>query len=225
MELQHLEATFLSNGYPLQKIRHLMSLTIERTKSTAKPSKTTSSSTDVLTVSIPYYKSFASSLKYSLARYNISTTFGRGITLKSMLSHTKSYVPPEKQKNLIYKIPCHDCEDFYIGQTSRPLVKRIKEHEDCYRLNNYTDSSTGNIKSAPAKHARENGHVIDWKKTSILTTCDHKSQLNLLEHAAIINLALSMNVQHKGPRVNGLWKPLLVTITNGFVNNVSNIEI
>ena len=62
MELQHLEATFLSNGYPLQKIRHLMSQTIERTKSTAKPSKTTSSSTDVLTVSIPYYKSFASSL-------------------------------------------------------------------------------------------------------------------------------------------------------------------
>ena len=142
-----------------------------------------------------------------------------------MLSHTKSSVPPEKQKNLIYKIPCHDCEDFYIGQTSRLLVKRIKEHEACYRLNNYTDSSTGNIKSAPAKHARENGHVIDWKKTSILTTCDHKSQLNLLEHAAIINLAPSMNMQHKGPRVNGLWEPLLVTITNGFVNNVSNIEI
>ena len=145
--------------------------------------------------------------------------------LKSILSHTKSSVPPEKQKNRIYKIPCHDCEDFYIGQTSRPLVKWIKEHEACYRLNNYTDSSTGNIKSAPAKHARENGHVIDWKKTSILTTCDHKSQLNLLEHAAIINLAPSVNVQHKGPRINGLWEPLLVTITNGFVNNVSNIEI
>ena len=32
-ELQHLEATFLSNGYPLQKIRHLMYTTLERARS------------------------------------------------------------------------------------------------------------------------------------------------------------------------------------------------
>ena len=207
MELKHLEATFLSNGYPLQKIRHLMSQTIERTKSTAKPRKSTSSSTDVPTLSIPYYKSFVSSLKKSLARYNIFTTFGRGITLKSTLSHKKFSVPPEKQKNLIYKIPCHDCEDFYISQTSRSLVKRIKEHEVCYRLNNYTDSSTGNINSSPAKHARENGHVIDWKKASILTTCDHKSQLNLPEHAAIINLAPYMSAR----RFKQLIRKLLIS--------------
>ena len=39
-----------------------------------------------LLLSIPYYKSFTSSLKKSLAlaRYNIFTTFGRGITLKSI---------------------------------------------------------------------------------------------------------------------------------------------
>ena len=134
-----------------------------------------------------------------------------------MLSHTKSSVPLEKQKNLMYKTPCHDCRDFYIGQTSRPLVKQIKEHKACYCLNNCMDSSTSNIKSTPVKHTRENGHLIDWKKTSILTTCDHKSQLNLLEHAAIINLAPSMNMQHKGPRVNGLWESFFVTITNGLI--------
>ena len=32
-ELQHLEATFLSNGYPLQKIRHFMHTTLERARS------------------------------------------------------------------------------------------------------------------------------------------------------------------------------------------------
>ena len=74
-----------------------------------------------------------------------------------LLRRNKSSVPPEEQKNLIYKIPrlrrflhwpnqqtpgattakiftlakpadpwCHDCEDFYIGQTSRPLVPRLR---------------------------------------------------------------------------------------------------
>ena len=38
-ELQHLEATFLSNGYPLQKIRHLMDTTLERARSNCSKSQ------------------------------------------------------------------------------------------------------------------------------------------------------------------------------------------
>ena len=113
--------------------------------------------------------------------------------------------PPSSLKNVIYKIPCGDCHQFYIGQTSRPLIKRIKEHEACMRLDSHTDSSTGNIKSAPAKHGREHGHAINWKATSILTTSEFKGQLNLLEHAAITTLKPGMNIQHKG--MNSCWAP------------------
>ena len=108
-------------------------------------------------------------MKKSLSRYDISTSFHSSTTLKSLLSHTKSTCPPSSRKNVIYEIPCADCQQFYIGQTSRPLIKRIKEHEACMRLDNHTDSSTGNIKSAPAKHGRDNDHSIDWKATRILT--------------------------------------------------------
>ena len=148
-ELQHLESTFLSNGYPLQKIHQLMRTTIERAKSTSSKSQRRTDSN--LVASIPYFKSSASSLKKSLTRYDISTSFHSNTNLKSLLSHTKSTTPPCIVNNVIYKIPCGDCNQFYIGQTSRPLIKRIKEHEACFRLNNHTDSSTGNIKSAPAK--------------------------------------------------------------------------
>ena len=177
-ELQHLEATFLSNGYPLQKIRQLMHTTIKRARSNSRmPQSHTNSN---LVAFIPYFKSSASSLKKSLARYDISTSFHSNTNLKSLLSHTKSNTPPCYVKNVIYKIPCGDCDQFYIGQTSRPLIKRIKEHEACFRLNNFTDDSTGNIKSAPAKDGKENGHRINWKSTSIISSSDTNNNFRLL---------------------------------------------
>ena len=162
-----------------------------------------------LMASIPYFKSSASSLKKSLAHYHISTSFHSNTNLKSLLSHTKSTTPPFYVKNIIYKILCGDCNQFYIGQTCCPLKKWIKEHEACFRLNNYTDDSTGNIKSAPTKHGKENGHRINWKSTSIITSSDTKGQLNLLEHAAISLLKPDMNIQHKCPcpSVNSCWNP------------------
>ena len=116
-----------------------------------------------------------------------------------------------------------DREAFYIGQTRRPLIKRIKEHEACNRLNNFIDSSTGNIKSAPAKHSHE--HNIAWKSTTIIASCDHRSQLDLLEHAAITTMKPSMNIQHKGSHVNACWKPLLDNIASSFINKHANINI
>ena len=175
--------------------------------------------------SFPYDNSYASSIKKALAKYDIGTTFQSNHTLKSLLTHTKTPTPSHLQQNVIYKIPCDDCDAFYIGQTCRPLIKRIKEHEACNRLNNFIDSSTGNIKSAPAKHSHEHGHNIAWKSTSIIASCDHRSQLDLLEHATITTMKPSMNIQHKGPRVNACWKPLLDNIASSFINKHANINI
>ena len=63
-ELRHLEATFLCNGYPLQKIRHLMHTTLKRARSNS--SKSHSRTTSDLIASIPYYKSHALFMKKSL---------------------------------------------------------------------------------------------------------------------------------------------------------------
>ena len=223
-ELLHLESTFLSNGYPLRKIRNLMDQTLKRLKKTTQrpPSKP---SDDHLVVSIPYDAGHSSALRKSLSKYNIGTVFKSTNTLRSIMTHTKTPTPAKQQKNVIYKIPCGDCDAFYIGQTCRPLTKRIKEHEACHRLNNLIDSATGNIKSAPAKHGRDLGHRIAWSSTSIIASCQHRSQLDLLEHAAISTLEPSMNVQHKGPRVNACWYPLLDTIATSFVSKPANLDI
>ena len=150
--------------------------------------------------------------------------------------------------NTIYKIPCKDCDDYYIGQTCRPIIKRIKEHEVCHRLNNFIDS-IGNIKSAPAKHSHDMQHNIDWSNTTILTTAADRNQLNLLQstpatqpatpatqplqlnllqstqHAAISTYNPPMNRQHKGPRVSPMWKTILDKITSDFSPTTADIRL
>ena len=197
-ELLHLEFTFLSNGYPLHKIRNLMDQTMKCLKNTVQqpPVKPTD---DNFVVSIPYDARNSSSLRKSLSKYNIGTVFKSTNTLRSILTHTKTPTPAKQQKNVIYKIPCGDCDVFYIGQTCRPLTKCIKEHEACHHLNNLVDSATGNInKSTPAKQGQDLGHRIAWSSTSIIASCEHCSQLEHLEHATISTFEPSMNVQHKG---------------------------
>ena len=158
-EINHLESTFLSNSYPLRKLRHIMDQTLKRLRNTTQQ-HSVKQSNDNLVVSIPYDSRYSSSLRKSLPKYHIGTVFKSTNTLRSILTHTKTPTAAKLQKNVIYKIPCEDCEALYIGQTCRPLIKRIKEHEACHRLNNLVDSATGNIKSAPAKHGRDLGHTI-----------------------------------------------------------------
>ena len=203
-----------------------MQQTMNRLKNTkALTSKTDSNN---LMVSIPYDARHSSSLRKKLSKYNIGTVFKSANTLRSLLTHTKTPTSTKHRKNVIYKIPCDDGDAFYfyfyIGQICRPLLKRmkLKEHEAFHRLNNLIDSSTGNIKSAPAKHGRDLGHRIAWESTSI---GNHRSQLDLSEHAAIVTLNPSMNVQHRGPRVNACWQPLLDTIVRSFVNKPAKLEI
>ena len=204
-------------------MRELMQHIMKRLRNSirATPSKPDSNH---LIVSIPYDARHSSCVRKSLSRYNIGTVFHSTNTLRSILTHTKTPTPAKIQKNVIYKIPCSDCDTYYIGQTCRPLLKRIKEHEACHRLNNIVDSSTGNIKSAPAKHGRDNGHRIAWESTSVVTSCNRRSQSDLLEHAAIVTMDPSMNVQHRGPRVNACWQPLLETIVTSFVNKPAKLD-
>ena len=90
-------------------------------------------------------------------KFNIRIVFKSRRTLCSMLTKVKDTLPPGKQSNVVYRIPC-SCGQVYIGETKRRLETRLKEHRDvCER---------GMMeKSAVAEHARENHHPIHWEAT------------------------------------------------------------
>ena len=162
---------YKSNGYPLRRINIIMARALKNFKKKNRPKLKTSPSANIL---LPYPAGYHKDIKSTLRRYDISTTFSSSTTLMSLLNINKAPTLKCNTMNTIYKIPCKDCDDYYIGQTCRPIIKRIKEHEACHRLNNFTDS-IGNIKSAPAKDSHDMQHNIDWSNTTILTTEAQKS--------------------------------------------------
>ena len=45
----------------------------------------------------------------------------------------KKGIPEDKRKEVIYEIPCKDCEKLHIGETGRTLKKRVSEHKQAVR--------------------------------------------------------------------------------------------
>jgi len=62
---------------------------------------------------------------------------------------------------VVYLIPCRDCEATYVGQTKRQLHTRIKEHKTDINKNNASPS-------AITLHRLESSHEFDWDNIKIL---------------------------------------------------------
>ena len=135
--------------------------------------------------------------------------------LRDLLSSTKSRQPVSQTSNVIYQVPCKDCSGTYCEQTSRPLNKRIAEHER-YTHPAYSHSLDLQQSSAIAQHAHASGHEIDFSSAVILAKLQHQQQLDLIEHAAITILEPSLNRNHAAPSINPQWHPILQTICEQF---------
>ena len=162
-------------------------------------------------VFIPYYPHVNKQVSSILQRHSVSSACTSNKNLRDLLSSTKSRQPASQTSNVIYRIPCKDCSATYCGQTSRPLHKRIAEHER-YTRPAYSHSTDLQQSSVIAQHAHASGHEIDFSSAVILAKLQHQQQLDLIEHAAITILEPSLNRNHAAPSINPQWHPILQTI-------------
>ena len=78
----------------------------------------------------------------------------------------------------IYKIPCRDCKQFYVGETGRGLISRINEHKD--------DIVKQKAESGIAEHVRKDDHFFDFKNAKIVHYSKNIHKRHIIE-SAIIN--------------------------------------
>ena len=156
-EVKHIFNALKKNGYPKQLIqRHFKALQ-------SKADVPAEDKDDTITVVLPYVKGVSEAMRRILARANIRTTFRPCYTLKQHLVKPKDPVSPEKKSNVVYSVPCKSCSAVYVGQTSRQLSTRLKEHKRAVRSPDFNASVL-------AEHAWNQHHPIDWDEATVLTS-------------------------------------------------------
>ena len=79
---------------------------------------------------IPYYKGLSESLKKICGNHGVQVYFKGGNTIKNLLVAPKDQDPILKKSGVIYRYRCGrvDCNEEYIGESSRAFGERFREH-------------------------------------------------------------------------------------------------
>ena len=65
-----------------------------------------------------------------------------------------------RKKDVVYTIPCQDCDSQYIGGAGRALGRRLTEHKYAVK--------TADRKNGVAVHAWNEGHRVNWEGIEVL---------------------------------------------------------
>eukprot|EP00061_Rhincodon_typus_P000809 g12811.t1 len=68
-------------------------------------------------ITLPYIRNTSELTTRLLLPLGIRVAHKSTSTLRQLLTRTKDPLPAMDKTNVIYKIPCRDCEKHYIGQT------------------------------------------------------------------------------------------------------------
>ena len=95
--------------------------------------------------------------------------------------------------NVVYRVNCSECHQFYIGKTNRRLEQRLAEH-------------TSMESSALCKHYTDTGHSIAYDSAQILDTDTNPTRLLIKESLRIkeTNAFMSLNGNTGSLELN-LW--------------------
>ena len=129
-ELQHLEKVLIQCKYPrLVTNKVLKKKQQHQQKDTAKERHIPSPTKKRCHIVLPCAQGNCESFKNICQKYGVQVHF-KGTTLKNLLVIPKDKDTITKKSSLLYWFKCDkiDCEDEYIGESSRRFGERYKEH-------------------------------------------------------------------------------------------------
>ncbi|XP_067668365.1 uncharacterized protein [Haliotis asinina] len=126
IELNHLRHAFTTyNECPPSFVNQTIKSTLHPT------TKSPRQQSAPFTISIPYIGSTSHHIhRLLIQQTNIDVTFQRGNSTQNLLQATGRPTASQKPEpaGVVYNIECV-CGDTFVGETSRPLINRLKEHQ------------------------------------------------------------------------------------------------
>ena len=149
-------------------------------------------------VVIPYTKGIGKSIKQICGKYGIQVHSRGNTTIKQVLMKPKDQDPKDNKSGVIYSYQCNhlDCNEEYIGETSRTLRERRKEH----------------LKqpSPIHRHIQQSGHGITEDSFNIIGREDWRQARTIKEsiYIRVNNPTLNQNIGKYN--LNHIWDRVLL---------------
>ena len=159
-EMDHLKSVLRNNNYKLWMFKTTQ-------KATQKPKGMAKKGGFSYSVPLPYVQAVSEQLARVFRKQGLGTYHKPFNAIRQQLVHPKDPTAKEKKCGAIYKAQCTDCEEDYIGETARPFVVTLKEHD------NITRAST----TAVGDHLRDTGHTLDFSTSLIIARENSRDEL------------------------------------------------
>lgn len=206
--IQNINTILLENNYPQNFITKIIKQRLHKFYNSNKYTKNIDEQKSTKHLAIPFVNNLSQPLSKKFKQYNIKISHKNTHNLKFLYSKLKSKVPMTKQSNIIYQIPCKDCEAVYIGQTSQYLKERLNGHK-------YQKNIT-----ALKKHCQNNKHTFNFDDTTILDREQNKGVRNILESIYINNNTKACNNRTDINNLPKLYYPIIKNFHLTFDRNV-----
>ena len=131
-EEEHLSRVLTKCIYPtwaINRVKMKMKKPAQKKKNTVNNNNQTSYQKPYMVV--PYYKGLSESVKRTCNKHGVQVYFRGGVTIKNLLMAPKDQDPMLKKSGVIYRYKCDrvECDEEYIGESSRTFGERFKEHQ------------------------------------------------------------------------------------------------
>lgn len=166
--LKKLFDIFVNNGYP----KHILKRLIYNSNIYDGPTEDSNQS-EIRFKKLPFIKNITNSIttlfkdfsNIKIAKYNTVKSY-------NLFSKVKDKTPTLYNNNVVYELPCLNCQGCYVGQTAQWLKQRVTQHKSDCRLGKNTCAVVG--------HHLKTGHNFDYNNVKILCQeNNYKSRLFL----------------------------------------------
>lgn len=160
-----------------------------------------------------------------LASYNTKT-------VRCIYSRIKDPVPKGHRTNVIYNIPCKNCDACYIGMTTNRLNTRLSGHRTHYNTLDRLIAANTDVgdpqmillgqKTALLEHSIQQNHRFDLEKTDIIDQHNKQHKLPLLEMCHIVNNPNSINRRTDTEGLSAIYAGILHSLKNNTIRQNNN---
>jgi hypothetical protein len=199
--LDKLYNILINNGFPKLLIKKLLFSTLN------EANHVTAVEDNQITIykKLPYINPLTNNLINILRNNNTKIAKCNPLTINSLYSKVKDKTPLLFNSNVVYSIPCLDCEKRYIGQTSQLLRSRLYGHKN--------DCKHDKISCALVDHSISMNHQFDFNNVKILDSERNYRKRLFLEMLHIKKEPLAVNYQTDVENLNNVYA-YLININN-----------